>query len=87
MLHKHISDFHKSGSAKCKVSNKCRRKIAGKNRTVCNFQSIKSPVELNSLFLKFFSYNTCFLYHLIRRDGGRLANESFTSNPIVPLRE
>ena len=24
------------------------------------------------------------LYHLIRRDTGRLANEAFTSNPIVP---
>ena len=30
------------------------------NITVCNFQSMKSPVELNSLFLKFFCY-----YHLV----------------------
>ena len=28
--------------------------------SVCNFQSMKSPVELNSLFLKFFSDITCF---------------------------
>ena len=28
--------------------------------TVCNFQSMKSPVELNSLFLKFFCYITWF---------------------------
>ena len=29
--------------------------------TVCNFQSIKCPVELNSLFLKFF-----LSYHLVK---------------------
>ena len=28
--------------------------------SVCNFQSMKSPVELNSLFLKFFCYTTWF---------------------------
>ena len=46
---------------------------------VCSFQSMKSPMELNSLFLKFF----CYTPGLIRRDTGRLANEAFTSNPIV----
>ena len=47
-----------------------------------NFQSMKSPVEQNSLFLKFFSY----ILGLIRRDTGRLANEAFMSNPIVSLK-
>ena len=30
-------------------------------RTVCNFQSMKSPAELNSLLSKFFCYITCFV--------------------------
>ena len=30
--------------------------------SACNFQSMKSPVKLNSLFLKFFSYITWFDY-------------------------
>ena len=47
--------------------------------SACNFQSMKSHVKLNSLFLKFFSYITC----LITRDTGHLANEGFTSNPMV----
>ena len=29
-------------------------------RSVCNFQSMKSPVELNSLFSKFFGFITWF---------------------------
>ena len=29
--------------------------------SVCNFQSMKSPVELNSLFSKFFCYTTWFV--------------------------
>ena len=49
------------------------------NDPVCNFQSMKSPVELNSLFSIFF-YSPGLLYHLIRRDTGRPV---FTSNPIV----
>ena len=51
--------------------------------SVCNFQSMKSPVELNSLLSNFFCYITWLLYQLIRRDTGRLANEAFPSNPIV----
>ena len=39
---------------------------------------MKSPVELNRLFLK-----DLLLYHLITRDSRRLANEAFTSNPIL----
>ena len=54
---------------------------------VCNFQSMKSPVELNSLLSKFFCYITWLLYQLIRRDTGRVANEVFTSNPIVSLKQ
>ena len=44
--------------------------------SVCNFQSMKGSVELNSLSLKFFCYITWLLYQLIRRDAGRLANEA-----------
>ena len=59
-----------------------------RERSVCNFQSMKSPVELNSLLPKFFCYITPgLLYHLIRSDSGRLANEAFTSNPIVSSKQ
>ena len=44
---------------------------------------MKSPVELKSLLSKLFCYITWLLYQLIRRGTGRLANEAFTSNPIV----
>ena len=50
--------------------------------TVCNFQSMKSPAELNSLLPKFFFFFFS-IHDLIRRDTGVLANEAFTSNPIV----
>ena len=56
-------------------------------KTVCDFQSMKSPVELNSLLSKFFCYITWFVNHLIRRDFARLANEAFTSNPIVSSKQ
>ena len=55
--------------------------------TVCNFQSMKSPLELSSLFSKFLCYFTWLLCHLIRRDFGRLTNEVFTSDPIVSLKQ
>ena len=58
-----------------------------KNKTVCNFQSMKSLMELNSLLSKFFCYITWLLCQLIRRNTGRLANEVFTSNPIVSLKQ
>ena len=48
---------------------------------------MKSPVELNSLFSKLFFYITGLFYHLISRDSGRLANEAFTSNAIVSVKE
>ena len=55
--------------------------------SVCNFQSMKSSVELNSLLSIFFDISPGQLYHLIRRDAGRLANEVFTSNPIVSSKQ
>ena len=55
--------------------------------TVCNFQSMKSSVELNSLLSKLFCYITWFVNHLIRRNTGRLVNEAFTSNPIVSSKQ
>ena len=47
---------------------------------------MKSPVELNSLFLKFFCY-IIISPGLIGRDSGGLANEAFTSNPTVSLKQ
>ena len=55
--------------------------------SVCNFQSMESPLELNSLLSKFFFYITWFLYQLIRGDTGRLANEALTLNPIVSSKQ
>ena len=55
--------------------------------TVCNFQSMKTIVELNSLLSKFFSYITSLLYHLIRRNYGQLANDDFMSNSILSLKQ
>ena len=51
--------------------------------TVFNFQSMKSPVELNSLFWRSLCYTPGLLYQLIRSDTGQLAKEAFTSNSIV----
>ena len=48
---------------------------------------MKIPEELNSLSSKFFCYITWLLYQLIRRDTERLANEAFTSNSIVSLKQ
>ena len=55
--------------------------------TACNFQSMKSSVELNSLLSKFFRYIIWLLHQLIIRDTGRLANEAFMSNPIVSSKQ
>ena len=41
---------------------------------------MRSPVELNSFLSNSFVLSPGLLYHLIRRDAGRLANETFTSN-------
>ena len=48
---------------------------------------MKSPVEQNSLSSKFFRLSPGLLYHLIRRDTGRLANEAFSSNVIVASKQ
>ena len=48
---------------------------------------MKSLVELNSLLSKFFRYITWLLNQLIRRDTGQIANEAFTSNPIVSSKQ
>ena len=41
--------------------------------SVCNFQAMKSPMELNSLLSKFFCYITWLV----------ISPEAFTSSPIV----
>ena len=43
--------------------------------------------DLNTLLSKFFCYVTWLLYQLIRSDTGRLANETFTSSPIVSFKQ
>ena len=60
--------------------------IIGPANSVCNFQSMKSPVELNILLSKFV-ISRGLLYHLIRRDSGRLEYDAFTSNPIVSSKQ
>ena len=62
-------------------------KIKWLHNPVSNFQSMKSPVQLNSLLSKFFCYITWLLYQLIRRESGRLAHEAFTSNPIFSSKQ
>ena len=37
-------------------------------KSVCNFQSMKSPLELNGVLSKFFCFITWLLYQLIRRN-------------------
>ena len=37
-----------------------RTEMIQSNETVCNFESMESPVELNRLFLKLFCYVTWF---------------------------
>ena len=55
--------------------------ITQKNYIICNFQSTKSPVELNSLFL------TVILSGLMRRNTGGLPNETSTFNPIASSKQ
>ena len=40
-----------------------------------------------AFYQNYFVMSPGLLYHLIRRDYGRLANEVFTSNPIVSLKQ
>ena len=51
--------------------------------SVCNFQSMKSSVELNSLLSKFFCYITWFVNHLIRRNTGRQILLFFQNNSLA----
>ena len=51
--------------------------------SVCSFQSMKGPVKLNNLFLKYFVVSP----GLIRRDTEQIENEAFTSNPIVSFKQ
>ena len=71
----------------CIEKLRAQKKEKNWHKTVCNFQSMKCSVELNSLLSKFFCYITWLLYQLIRRDTGRLANEAFTWNPTVSLKQ
>ena len=48
---------------------------------------MKSPVEMNRFYQHSFVLSPGLLYHLIWRDSGRLANEAFTSNPIVSSKQ
>ena len=56
-------------------------------KSVCNFQSMKSPVELNSLYQYSFVILPDMLQYMIRHETGRIANEAFTSNPIVSSKQ
>ena len=51
--------------------------------SVCDFQSMKNPVKLNSLLLKFFVMSP----GLMRDEPGGLVNEAYFSNPIVSLKQ
>ena len=55
--------------------------------SVSNFQSMKITVELNTFSQNSFVVSPGLLCHLIRRDTERLANEAFTSNPIVSSKQ
>ena len=57
------------------------------NKTVSNLQSMKSPMELNSLFQNSFVVLTGLLNYLVKCDTGRLANETFTSNLIASSKQ
>ena len=51
---KYMKDYDKN-------KEKLYRQYWDVSNSVCNFQSMKSPVELNSLFSKFFCYITWFV--------------------------
>ena len=51
------------------------------------FNPWKLPWNWISFYQNSFVASPGLLYHLIRRDYGRLANEAFTSNPIVSLKQ
>ena len=47
---------------------------------VCNFQSMKSPVELNSLFFNSFVISPCFIRHQTGRGNNHNWIKSFLSS-------
>ena len=51
------------------------------------FNPWKVPWKWIAFYQNSFVLSPGLLYHLIRRDTGRLANETFTSNPIVSLKQ
>ena len=51
------------------------------------FNPWKVPWNWITFYQNYFVIPLGFLYHLIRRDSGRLANEAFTSNPIVSSKQ
>ena len=58
----------------------------------CRFQFVivsprKVPWNWIAFYQNPFVLSPGQLYHLIRRDTGRLANEAFTANPIVPSKQ
>ena len=53
-------EFHSSKSA-VTINNIHSPQKVPNTISVCNFQSMKSPVELNSLLSKFFCYITWFV--------------------------
>ena len=55
--------------------------------SVCNFQSMKSPMELIAFSQNSFVISPGLLHDLIRRENKLLANEAFMSNTIVFLKQ
>ena len=51
------------------------------------FNPWKVPWNRIAFYQKFFVILPDLLYHLIRRDSGRLADVAFMSNPIVSLKQ
>ena len=51
------------------------------------FNPWKVPWNWMAFYQNSFVISPGSLYHLIRRDSGQLANEAFTSNPIVSLKQ
>ena len=51
--------------------------------SVCNFQFIKSPMELNGLLLNFFIMSP----GLMSDETRDLSNKAYFSNPVVSLKQ
>ena len=55
--------------------------------SVCNFQSMNSPMEIIAFSQNSFVISPGLLHDLIRRENKLLANEAFMSNTIVFLKQ